>query len=108
MRQGRLQIRSSLVAFASLDSSFAYADVTGPIASRPTAAAAVQAIVLDLEREVLADELGRTRRDMLRLFNLSIYLQHIAIGVPEEQRAVPKGLIRRSRQDVDAAFGENR
>jgi hypothetical protein len=58
MHQGRLQIRSSLVAFASLDNSVVYVALTATISSRPTTAAKHHPIVLDLEREVLAGMLG--------------------------------------------------
>ena len=58
MPQGRLQIRSSLVAFAPHDCSFLY--VTASTISPPafTTALAHSEIVLDLEPEVLAEMLG--------------------------------------------------
>ena len=59
MHQGRLQIRTSLVAFASLDYSLSrIALTTTARSSRPSTAELLHAIVLDLERELLADELG--------------------------------------------------
>ena len=58
MHQGRLQIRSSLVASASLDTSVVYLAITATLSSRPTTAANHHPIGLDLEREVLAEMLS--------------------------------------------------